>query len=304
MKTEKCQYQKIIAILGPTAAGKTSWAEGFAKKYNGYVISADSRQIYREMDIGTNKVKTLSEDQYLINIVNPDEEYTLAEYQKDVFELIEKRKDCLPFLVGGTGLYISSVIDNLKIPKAPPDFKLRKKLQQEISTEGINKVYDKLLEIDPGSKYRIDKNNHRRVIRALEVFAQTGKPFSEQSKPGPKKFDVLQIGIDIPRNKLYERINTRVNQMINEGFLDEVRTLRKKGYKKTLPSMSGIGYRELIEYLDSNILKEDAIEQIKQRTRNYARRQLTWFRKDKRIKWVRQKEEAEDLITDFLKKMN
>ena len=292
---------KLIAIVGPTATGKTAWAEDFARKYNGYIISADSRQIYRGMDIGTNKEQKLSCDQYMTDIVNPDKQYTLAEYQQDVYKLIKKETKRLPFLVGGTGLYVQAVIDNLEIPKAPPNFSYRNKLEQEIKEKGLDNVSRRLEEIDPGIKSKIDIKNPRRVIRALEVFEQTGKPFSEQSKPGPKKFTTLQVGIDIPRDKLYSRINTRVDQMMNEGLLNEVRDLVKQGYSTSLPSMSGIGYRELVEHLEGKMSLEDAIDQIKQHTRNYARRQMTWFRRDKRIKWVTKRDEAETLIKKFLK---
>jgi len=286
-----------------------------AKKFNGEIISADSRQIYRGMDIGTAKPKVqgtsgISNFQfiiskkishYLIDIKNPDENYTVAEYKQDAIKAINKilKKKKLPILVGGTGLYIKSVIDNLNIPEVAPDQKLRKKLEKEIEKYGLKYVFEKLIKLDPEAAYIVDPNNPRRIIRALEVAIKTKKPFSVQRKAGKPLFDFLEIGINWPKNILNKRINKRVDLMIEEGLVSEVKNLIKK-YGSKQQSFDAIGYREIINYLNKKTTLNEAKNLIKKNTRHYAKRQMTWFRKNKRIHWIRNEKETEKLVKNFL----
>lgn len=286
---------KIIVIVGPTASGKSSLAIKIARKFGGEIISADSRQIYRSMNIGTakpTKKELAVVPHHLIDIKNPDENYTVAEYKRDAVKAINKilRKKKIPILVGGTGLYIKAVIDNLNIPAVAPDQKLRKKLEKEIKKYGLKHTFEKLIKIDPEAAYIVDPNNPRRIIRALEVALKTKKPFSSQRKVGKPLFDFVEIGIDLSKKELEQRINKRVNLMIKDGLLEEVKNLVKK-YGPEQQSFEAIGYREVID---------ETISLIKKNTRNYAKRQMTWFRKDKRIHWIRNEKEAEKLVKDFL----
>lgn len=294
---------KLIVILGPTASGKTDLSLRLAKKFNGEIINADSRQIYKGMDVGTGKIIDKKDIRhYLLDVARPDEEFTLADYKKKAEAAIKNilKHEKVPFLVGGTGLYVQAIIDNLEIPSVPPNKKLRAQFEKEIEKPGgILKWYKKLLKLDPGAAKVVDKNNPRRIIRALEVSLATGKPFSKLRKRGEKIFDVLQIGITLPRKKLYERIDKRVDQMIKEGLARETKKLLKK-YKPSLPSMSGIGYKEMGDYLNGNYNLGEAAQKIKFRTHAYARRQITWFKKDKRIKWVKNYKEAEIKIKKWI----
>ncbi|MCX7778681.1 MAG: tRNA (adenosine(37)-N6)-dimethylallyltransferase MiaA [Patescibacteria group bacterium] len=312
---------KLIVILGPTASGKTELAIKLAKFFNGEIISADSRQIYREMDIGTNKIKDsrlkiqnenlkckISKIEkpvfykgvphYLIDVANPDEEFTVAQFKKRAIKIIKniQKRGKTPFLVGGTGLYIQSIVDNLVIPRVKPDKVLRNKL----STKSNEWLFKKLKKIDPLTANEIDRKNKRRLIRALEVCLKTKKRFSELRKRGKPLFDILQIGLKISRPILYQRINQRVEKMIRDGLVDEVKKLYKK-YSPSLPSLSGIGYQEIIAYLQGKISLPAAVEEIKKNTRHFAKRQMTWFRRDPRIVWLKDYQEIKKRIAYFLK---
>ncbi|NQV12969.1 MAG: tRNA (adenosine(37)-N6)-dimethylallyltransferase MiaA [Parcubacteria group bacterium] len=287
---------QLIVILGPTASGKTGLSLSLAQNFNGQIISADSRQIYRGMDIGTDKTTDSDIPHHLIDIANPDEEFTLSDYQQAAFKIIESEPTKLNFLVGGTGLYISAIVDNLQIPAVKPDEKLRSKLQKMSS----KKLLAELKKLDPVSAQKIDPQNKRRLIRAIEVCQVTGQPFSEQTTKGEPRVEALQIGLDVPREKLYTRINQRVDEMITAGLVDEVKNLLAKGYSKDLPAFSGIGYKEIISYLEKEISLDEATELIKRNTRRYAKKQLTWFRRDKNIRWVKNYQEAEKLVENFL----
>ncbi|MFA5413141.1 MAG: tRNA (adenosine(37)-N6)-dimethylallyltransferase MiaA [Patescibacteria group bacterium] len=295
---------KLIVILGPTASGKTGMSLKLAKKFGGEIVNADSRQIYKGMNIGTGKVvDKKGVKHYLLDIVNPDQEFTLADYKKKavaaIRDILKRNKN--PFLVGGTGLYIQSVADNLEIPAVPPNKKLRAQFEKEIKNPGaLAKWYKKLLKLDPGAVKVVDAKNPRRIIRALEVCLATGQPFSKLREKGEPLFDVLQIGINLPRKKLYENIDQRVEQMIKEGLVNETKKLLKK-YSPSLPSMSGIGYKEIGEHLSGKDDLAEAVQKIKFRTHAYARRQMTWFRRDKRIRWIKNYKEAENKIKKWLK---
>lgn len=276
---------KVLVVLGPTNVGKTAFAVKLATKLNGEIISADSRQIYREMSIGT--AKPTQEEQktakhYLINVVNPDQPFTLADYQQAAFKAIDEatKKSKLPILVGGTGLYISSVVDGLKIPKVAPDPKLRAQLEDLT----IEQLVKKLTELDPISASKISHHNKRRLVRALEVSTQLGRPFSEVNSDYHHQFNSLQIGLTAPRHVLYNRADDGVEQWLKSGWVDEVHKLKKK-YPATLASMSSIGYREIGMYLEKRLPLEEAVQRVKFARHAYIRRQLTWFRRDLRICW-------------------
>lgn len=290
---------KLIVILGPTASGKSALVTKLAKKFKGEIVSADSRQIYREMDIGTAKVIPKKDEVpcHLIDIINPDQEFTVAEYKERGIKIIRdiQRRDKVPFLVGGAGLYIKAIVDNLKIPPVSPDKALRNRLNKK----SIQELIKKLKRLDPEALLQFRIKDKCRLIRALEVCLLTKRPFSQQRVQGEPLFETLQIGLKVPRKKLYKRINERVDEMIEKGLIEEVKKLGKK-YAWNLPSMSGIGYKQIGMYLHKKIDLERAIELIKRDTRRYARRQITWFRQDKRIHWVKTKKEAEKLIRTFL----
>ncbi len=301
----------MIVLLGPTACGKTSWSLDFAKKYNGEIISADSRQIYKKMTIGTAKAvgewkrnglrKTYYVNDmphHLIDFLDPGKRFTVAEFRDKAIKYgkMAHKHGRVPIVAGGTGLYIHSIVDNLQIPRVVANKKLRKSFEEKTEEE----LLQWLKQIDPKSAKTIDPKNKRRIIRALEVTILSGTPFSEQQKKGDPIFNILQIGIETPREVLYDRINTRVDEMIEEGLIDEIKQLMKK-YIWELPSMSGIGYRQFKDYFDGKYSLPDAVEHLKRDTRRYAKRQLTWFKRDKRIHWCKTKEEAEKLIENFLK---
>ena len=295
---------KLIVILGPTASGKTGLSLKLAKKFKGEIVNADSRQIYQGMNVGTGKViDKKGVEHYLLDVLKPDEEFTLADYKKKALAAIKDilKRGKVPFLVGGTGLYIQSIVDNLEIPAVPPNKKLRAQFEKEIKKPGaIAKWYKKLLKLDPGAAEAVDANNPRRIIRALEVCLATGKQFSKLREKGEPLFDVLQIGINVPRQKLYENIDRRVEKMIKDGLVNETKKLLKK-YNPNLPSMSGIGYKEIGEYLLGKQDLVEAAQKIKYRTHAYARRQMTWFRRDKRIKWIKNYKEIEEKIKKWIK---
>ncbi|MBL7141936.1 tRNA (adenosine(37)-N6)-dimethylallyltransferase MiaA [Patescibacteria group bacterium] len=295
------EKRKLIVICGPTASGKTSYSLRLAKKYNGEIISADSRTLYQQMDIGTAKPQNSDIPHYMIDIIKPDQEFTLAQFKNQSLKIIKDiyQRNKLPFLVGGTGLYISALVDNLDIPKVPPDKKLRQKLEKMVIKHGPNYLWKKLIKLDPDAASFVQKQNPRRIIRALEVCLKTKKPFSKLRKKGKPLFDALQIGIKLPREKLYQRINQRADEMIKMGLVEETQDLIKK-YAPSLPSLATIGYQEVISYLQGQITLEQAIDLIKKNTRHYARRQITWFKKDKRIKWIKNYQQAKKLMEDFL----
>jgi len=288
---------KIIVIAGPTSSGKTDLSIKLVKKFNGEIISADSRQIYKGMDIGTGKV-TKKERQgiphYLLDVASPKKIFTVADYkrlaQKAIREIQKKNK--IPFLVGGTGFYIQSVIDNVVIPKVKPDWKLRKKLEKR-STQDL---FRQLKKIDPQRAGLIDKNNKRRLIRALEIILKTKKPVPLLTT-APIEFDILILGIK--KDNLKARIAKRTQKMLKSGLEKEAKKLVKKyGW---VPSLKSIGYQEWKDFFEGKISKNEVEKLINQNTLNFAKRQMTWFKRDKRIHWVKNQETAEKLLINFLK---
>lgn len=286
--------ENLFILIGPTAIGKTDLSIDLAKKFNAEIISADSMQIYKYMDIGTAKVtkdEVRGIPHHIIDNVYPDEEYTVSNYQKDASELIKdiNLRNKLPMVVGGTGLYINSLVYNLNFAKVAPDEEYRAELEGLADKYGDTYLHERLVEVDIKSSDSISINDRKRIIRALEIYKVTGKTMSEHNENFRKevdKYNLAMVCLNMDRSKLYDRINRRVDIMIEEGLVDEVKDILAKGYHKDLVSLKGIGYKEIIMYLEDDITLEDAIEKIKQGSRNYAKRQLTWFRRDKRIKWV------------------
>jgi tRNA dimethylallyltransferase len=293
---------KLLVILGPTASGKSAVAISLAKKFDGEIISADSRQIYKGMDIGTSKVtqkEMRGVRHYLLDIKNPDEPYTVAGYKKDALRAIRSvlRRKKLPILVGGTGLYIQAITDNLDIPAVPPSPALRKKLEARLDRYGLAKLFEELVKLDPEAAYIVDGKNPRRVLRALEVAIITGKPFTSQKKKGKKLFETLKIGLN-PAD-LKERIEKRGKLMGEDGLAPEVKGLIKK-YGKGIQALDAIGYREIIQYLNGDLSLKEALELMIKNTKNYAKRQMTWFKRDKEIRWIKNEKEVEKLARKFL----
>ncbi len=283
--------KQVIIVAGPTSVGKTELSLILAERINGEIISADSRQLYKEMDIGTDKPSEKIRNRvkhYMIDIVDPDETYNAGRYSRESREIIEKifSKGKYPIVVGGAGLYIRALIDGI-FPEIKKDYNVKKRLRDKIKHEGTEKLYRYLEEIDGESASRLSPNDSQRIVRAVEVFEVTGKPISEylDIECTPLKHNLLFIGLNRDRAELYERIERRVDSMFERGFVDEVIKLRDKGYHRDLDSMRAVGYREIYMYLDEEITLDEAIRIIKQKSRNYAKRQLTWFNKDKRIKW-------------------
>lgn len=302
---------KIIVIVGPTAVGKTYVSVELAKKLNTEIISADSMQIYKGMNVGTAKI-TEEEKQgiihHMIDIVSPDEDYSVSEFKNDAEEIIDNMllKNKIPVIVGGSGLYVNSLIYDLDFGNAKSDEKLREYYTYYYEEHGEDALYDKLKRIDPESAEKIHKNNVKRVIRALEVYDITGKKFSELNtdiRKESNKYDFILIGLSMERKVLYERINQRVDEMLSNGLMEEVKSLLDKGYDKNLVSMRGIGYKEIIDYFEGNMDFEEAVDILKRNTRRFAKRQYTWFLKDNKVKWFSMDnlEEADNNIKSILK---
>lgn len=285
----------LLAIVGPTASGKTALAIALAERLRDTIIAeaiaADSRQIYRLMDIATAK-PTPDErailPHHLLDMVWPDESYTLANYQADANAAIAAvwRREHLPLLVGGTGLYVRAVVDGLAIPEVAPAPELRAELEREASEQGAESLHARLAAADPVAAASIDARNVRRVIRALEVTLVTGRPFSEQQGARPTPYRPLLLGLNMERPSLYARADVRVDAMLAAGLAQEAQALVARGYSWGLPSMSSLGYREIGGYLRGETMLEQAVERLKLNTHAYIRRQLTWFRPDPRIHWL------------------
>ncbi|GAB6180771.1 tRNA (adenosine(37)-N6)-dimethylallyltransferase MiaA [Desulfotomaculum defluvii] len=285
--------KSLIAIVGPTASGKTDVAIELAKMIKGEVISADSMLVYRQMNIGTAK-PTLDEMQgiphHMIDIVDPDEEFSVAMYQSEVEELINEITNVgnLPILVGGTGLYVRSVIDHYDFTPPSKENHLREELKLKAERVGPEAMHRKLSEVDPESALRLHPNDLRRVIRALEVYYQTGKTISEYqyiNKVDKPKYNLKMFGLTMDRQLLYKRIEQRVDIMLQKGLIDEVKNLMQQ-YETWGTALQGLGYKEIIGYLKGEYSLQEATEILKRNTRRFAKRQLTWFRADKRIHWV------------------
>ena len=281
----------LLAIVGPTGIGKSRLAIRLARTFVGEIVSADSRQVYCHMDIGTAKPgrEELSLiPHHLINIVNPDEDFSLAQYQKLAYRAIGDihQRNKLPILVGGSGMYVWSVLEGWGIPQVPPDLEFRHSLEEKAARVGEDELYQELEEIDPVAAQRIDQRNVRRTIRALEVHRGTQTPFSQLQYKEAPPFHTLIIGLTADRAELYRRIDLRVDEMLKQGLVAEVEKLVNMGYDFTMPAMSGIGYKQIGMFLNEELTLATAIQQIKFETHRFVRHQYNWFQlKDERIKW-------------------
>ena len=281
----------VIALVGLTAVGKTALALAVAEALGAEVVSVDSRQVYQGMDIGTAKPSLAEQARvrhHLLDVVAPDVPYSVALYRQQASAVIADlhQRGQVPLLVGGTGLYFRAVCDGLALPPVPPQPALRARLEQRIADGGLAALVAELQALDPVGASRIDLANPRRVIRALEVTQVSGRPFSAWQRRQPPPFRTIWMGLSRPRPELYERINARVDAQVAAGFVEEVQGLIGQGYSGDLPSMQAIGYREMIWYLQGKIALQEAVARQQQATRRYARRQLTWFRPDRRICWL------------------
>jgi tRNA dimethylallyltransferase len=296
---------KLIAVVGPTASGKTALGIALAKKFGGEIVSADSRQIYRDMDIGTAKptgAERRTIPHHLIDIKDPDEDYTAADYQRDAFAAINGiiARGNVPLLIGGTGLYVRAVLENLDIPKTIADPKLRTRIEKDIAAVGLAAVFKQLVVLDPEAAYVVDPKNPRRVVRALEVALTTGVPFTTQRTKRAPLFDTLTLGLNPTPELLRERIDRRVDAMMRDGLVNEVCALVKK-YGQTPTAFDAIGYREIITHLDGKLPLDEAVTAIKINTWHYAKRQMTWFKKGNGIHWIEDADEALPLVQNFLR---
>lgn len=293
----------LIVIAGPTASGKTAAAISLAQHYKTVILSADSRQFYREMSIGTAKPSWLelaAAKHYFIDSHSITENFSVGDFEKQALALLDElfSEHDLIILVGGSGLYIKALTEGFDdIPQASTE--IREKLNREFAIKGIEPLQKKLQEVDPDYYNEVDLNNPQRIIRALEVYQNTGKPFSSYRKAGvnTRPFNILKIALDMPREVLYNRINQRVDIMVEQGLVAEARSLV---FHRHLNALNTVGYSELFDHFDGNISLERAIDQIKQNTRHFAKRQLTWFRKDKDIHWLKPEDIRPEVINGLL----
>ena len=286
--------KNLVILTGPTAVGKTALSINLAKAINGEIISADSMQVYKKMDIGTAKVMPEEMDgvkHYLIDAIEPTEDFHVVRFQKMVLEAMDEiyAKGKIPIICGGTGFYIQAILYDIQFTEQEIDEDYRKSLEDFADENGNEALHERLNEVDPESAASIPAANRKRVIRAIEYFHQTGEKFSvhnerEKQRTSPYNFAYFVLNDD--RAILYNRIDKRVDIMMEAGLLDEVKMLLSLGCKPGMTSMDGIGYKEIISYLDGNITLEEAVELIKKNSRNYAKRQLTWFRREKEVTWL------------------
>ena len=292
--------KSLIVILGPTAVGKTETSIQLAERLDGEIISADSRLFYRGMNIGT--AKPTPEEQtrvphHLIDIADPDQTWSLAMFQRATHRIIAEihERERVPFLVGGTGQYVHAVTEEWEIPEAAPDFRLREALERWAAEVGPDGLHQRLGLLDPVAAQRIDPRNLRRTIRALEVILLTGKPFSTQRSRGLSRYRLLQLGLSRPRHELYARVDARIQAMLDAGFVDEVSNLLDADYSPELSSLSAIGYRQMIDYLQGEIDLDEAVMLMKRSTRQFVRRQANWFKlDDPDIQWFQAGSDAAD----------
>lgn len=292
--------ENLLIITGPTGIGKTEISLELAKKYKGEIVSSDSMQIYKELDIGTAKVD-LNETEiphYMVDIIDPNENFSVADFKYRTKKIIidVNKKGGLPILVGGTGLYINSIVYNLDFTETEPDYSYREELNKLLKEEGSEILYNKLFETNKAMAEKIHPNNGQRIIRALEIL-KSGNEKGNNFRQENKDYNLIFIGLNMDRERLYERINKRVDKMIGLGLVDEVKELLDKGLDKDTQSLKAIGYKEVISYLDGEIEFDEMIDLIKKNSRHYAKRQLTWFRRDGRIKWFDR--EADNLLEDI-----
>ncbi len=306
------QKKPLVVLTGPTAVGKTKASIELAKSIGGEIISADSMQVYRYMDIGSAKISKEEMEgvpHYLVDVLDPREDFHVVKFQEMAKSAMEEiySHGHIPILVGGTGFYIQALVYDIDFTNKDEDTSIRRKLETFADQEGLTALHERLRKVDPKSAELIHTNNKKRVIRALEFFEQTGKPISEhneveKSKKSPYDFRYFVLTDD--RQRLYNRIDQRVDLMIEKGLVEEVKGLRQMGCKKDMVSMQGLGYKEILEYLDGDTSLEEAIYKIKRDTRHFAKRQLTWFRRERQVIWLNKEnyQTEEALIEDMIKK--
>lgn len=293
---------KVLVLVGPTAVGKTQLGIALAEALGGEVISADSRQVYKYMDIGTAKPtpeQRARVPHHMIDVVLPDEYFSAGRYARLAAEAVKEvaRRGKLPIVVGGSGLYLSALFDGLFEERAK-DQALRRALREMAEREGTEVLYRELAQVDPEAASRIHPRDLQRIVRALEVYRTTGRPISQwrRERRPPLEADVLWVGLNMERRKLYGRIDLRVEEMFRRGLVDEVRALLEMGYGPELPALKTVGYKEVFPYLEGRRSMEETMAQVKADTHSYARRQLIWFRRDPRIMWLEAEMDAEDLV--------
>ena len=292
--------ENLVIITGPTGIGKTELSLELAKKYKGEIISSDSMQIYKKLNIGTAKIdlNNTSIPHHMIDIVEPSDNFNVADFKNSAKKIITdiNNRGGLPFLVGGTGLYINSLVYNLDFTETEPDYEYRDELREILEEEGSEFLYEKLQDQDRDMAEKIHKNNGQRIIRALEIL-KSGNKKGDNFREENKDYNLIYIGLNMDRAKLYEKINQRVDKMIDLGLVDEVKNLLDEGLDKNSQSLKAIGYKEVISYLDGEIDFDEMVDLIKKNSRHYAKRQLTWFRRDKRIKWFDR--ESDTILSDI-----
>ena len=301
--------QPLIILTGPTAVGKTSLSISLAKAMKGEIISADSMQVYRGMDIGSAKI-TLQEQQgvphYLIDELEPDEDFHVVRFQQLAKQYIKQiyERGHVPILVGGTGFYIQAVLYDIDFTENDSDTSYRQKLEELAATKGANYLHDMLSKRDPKSAESIHPNNIKRVIRALEYYEKCKEPISKHNQQEREKespYDFVYFVLNEDRKILYERIDERVDQMIRDGLVEEVRSLQQRGFTKDMVSMQGLGYKEILDYLDGNSTLEEAVYRMKRDTRHFAKRQITWFKRERDVTWINKGEFADtQAILDYM----
>ena len=302
----------LIILTGPTAVGKTKASIGLAKAVDGEIISADSMQVYRHMDIGSAKIRPEEMQgvkHYLVDVLEPEEEFHIVKFQQMAKEAMEEiyEKGKIPILVGGTGFYIQAVTRDIDFTEAQQENTYRAELEKLAETEGAEYLHDRLKEVDPASADTIHANNVKRVIRALEFYHQNGTPISahnEEQKKQTSPYNLAYFVLNAPRDILYERIDKRVDQMLEEGLVKEVEGLKREGCHRGMVSMQGLGYKEILSYLDGTWSLEEAIYVLKRDTRHFAKRQLTWFRREKDVRWLdldQYQGNADLILADILK---
>ncbi len=288
----------LIVLTGPTAAGKTELSIALAKKLNGAIISADSMQVYKYMNIGSAKIRPEEMQgvrHYLVDVLDPREEFHVARFQQMAKEALEEiyRNGQLPIVVGGTGFYIQALLKDIDFDESSGELPCRKELEETARREGGAVLYERLKQVDPESAEEIHPNNVKRVIRALEFYQETGQPISLHNKEQKEKqppYTYAYFVLNDDRARLYERIDRRVDRMVEQGLVEEVRWLKEHGYDRSLVSMQGLGYKELFPYLDGTCSLEEAVEIIKRDTRHFAKRQITWFKREPDVIWLNQQE--------------
>lgn len=301
------EHPPLVSIVGPTAVGKTELSIEVANRLKGEIVSADSRLFYRGMDIGTAKPtnEQLSRvPHHLINVSDPDERWSLARFRRAAMEAIESihQKSRLPIVVGGTGQYQKALLEGWRPPPRPPDDSIRKQYRSMAREHGPAELHERLKQVDPRRAEEIDPRNVRRVIRALEIYEFTGKPPSEFLARVPPPFRIQVVGLTLPRDHLYQRIDRRIERMFQAGFIQEVQSLLDQGYDPNLPAMSAIGYRQVIDYLQGKITLEEAKGEIKRLTRKFVRRQANWFKlEDPEIRWFQKAPGVAEEVVQFLK---